>query len=98
MRILLTGATGFVGRQVHKALVARGTEVRVVLRTGTGARLAASAERIIETPDLFAEKAAWWSQACAGVDAVVIAALSPIRRLCCGPRPAPLAAGQLLRD
>jgi dTDP-6-deoxy-L-talose 4-dehydrogenase (NAD+) len=74
MRILLTGATGFVGRQVHKALVARGTEVRVVLRTGTGARLAATAERIIETPDLFAEKAAWWSQACAGVDAVVHAA------------------------
>ena len=74
MITLLTGATGFVGRQVHKALVARGVAVRVVIRTGSAARLAATAERVVTTPDLFAEKAAWWSEASAGVENVVHAA------------------------
>ena len=74
MTVLLTGATGFVGRQVHKALVAEGAAVRVVLRTGTETRLVAPAESIVTTHDLFAEKAPWWAQACAGIDAVVHAA------------------------
>lgn len=74
MTVLLTGATGFVGRQVHKALVARGVAVRVVIRTATEARLSSPAERIVTTPDLFAEKAAWWAEACHGVETVVHAA------------------------
>lgn len=74
MRVLLTGATGFVGRQVHKTLRARGATVRAVIREGTEARLIAPAEEIVTTPDLFAEDAAWWSRACAGVDTVIHAA------------------------
>jgi dTDP-6-deoxy-L-talose 4-dehydrogenase (NAD+) len=74
MTALLTGATGFVGRQVHKALAQRGVAVRAVIRNGTAARLAAPAERIVTTPDLFAEKAAWWAEACRGVETVVHAA------------------------
>ena len=74
MRILLTGATGFVGRQVHKALVARGADVDVVIRPGREPRLAARAARVVTTPDLFAEKAACAAEACAGVDIVVHAA------------------------
>jgi len=74
MTVLLTGATGFVGRQVHRALVARGQTVRVVIRSGTAARLAAPAERVVTTPDLFAEKAAWWAEACKDVEIVVHAA------------------------
>jgi len=74
MTVLLTGATGFVGRQVHKALVAHGATVRVVLRPGTEARLAAPAERLVTTPDLFIEQAGWWALACAGIDTVVHAA------------------------
>lgn len=72
--VLLTGATGFVGRQVHKALVARGVGVRAVIREGSEARLAAPAEAIVTTPDLFAMDAAWWAQGCAGADTVVHAA------------------------
>ncbi len=71
--VLLTGATGFVGRQIHRALSENGHSVRVVLRTGTGGRLAAEAD-IIETEDLFAEEPAFWSKASAGVDAIIHAA------------------------
>ena len=74
MTVLLTGATGFVGRQVHAALAERGVAVRVVIRTGTEARLVAPAEAIVTTGDLFAESAAWWARACAGIEAVVHAA------------------------
>jgi dTDP-6-deoxy-L-talose 4-dehydrogenase (NAD+) len=71
--LLLTGATGFVGRQVLRALTEQGCAVRVVAREGTQARLAPSAalERIIPTPDLWAEDAAWWAGACRGVDTAI---------------------------
>lgn len=74
-RVLLTGATGFVGRQVHRALLARGHAVRPVLRTGSAGRLveAAGPDRR-ETADLFGEDEAWWADACRGVDTVVHAA------------------------
>jgi dTDP-6-deoxy-L-talose 4-dehydrogenase (NAD+) len=69
--ILLTGATGFVGRQVHQALIARGALVRAVIREGSEFRLTTATESIVTTPDLFAKQSAWWSQACSGVDTVV---------------------------
>jgi dTDP-6-deoxy-L-talose 4-dehydrogenase (NAD+) len=74
--ILLTGATGFVGRQVLRALGERGVKVRVVIRDGTQARLEHSEaiESIVATPDLFKEDAGWWRNACDGVDTVVHAA------------------------
>ena len=71
--VLLTGATGFVGRAIHRALVRSGHEVRVVLRRGSASRLAHAAD-IIETDDLFAGNAAWWADACAGSDTVIHAA------------------------
>ena len=36
MRILLTGATGFVGGAVLRALVRAGRDVRVLVRPGSG--------------------------------------------------------------
>ena len=74
-RVLLTGGTGFVGRQILNALQRANTDVRVVIRAGTEARLAASApvERIF-TKDLFAENALWWAKACDGIDTVIHAA------------------------
>ncbi|MFG1480150.1 NAD(P)-dependent oxidoreductase [Xanthobacter sp. V4C-4] len=71
--VVLTGATGFVGRQIHAALAARGHTVRAVLRTGTASRLAAPAQ-VIETDDLFARDAAFWTEAAAGADTLVHAA------------------------
>lgn len=72
--VLLTGATGFVGRQIHRALRDAGFGVRAVVRTGGSDRLSAPAVGIIETADLFAQDAAWWQSACDGVDAVIHAA------------------------
>jgi nucleoside-diphosphate-sugar epimerase len=71
--ILVTGATGFVGRQVLRALAERGCRLRVVIRAGGRDRLApiGAIEDVIESPDIFAESAAWWGQACRGADSVI---------------------------
>ena len=71
MTVLLTGATGFVGRQVFKALARRGVAVRAVIRERTQARLAASAESVVTTPDLFAEGVKWWAEVCTGIDTAI---------------------------
>ena len=74
--VLLTGATGFVGRAIHRYLERRGHDVRVTVRPGTASRLAVPTPQtaIIETDDIFARDAAWWAKACVGVDAVIHAA------------------------
>ena len=63
--ILLTGATGFVGRQLLRALIERTCNVRVVLRDGKRSQFAGSPtiESLISSPDIFAESAAWWADA-----------------------------------
>jgi len=74
--VLLTGATGFVGRHLLRALGERGCRVRPVIREGKQERLprAAAIEKLVVSPDIFAEGAPWWAQACRGVDTVVHAA------------------------
>jgi dTDP-6-deoxy-L-talose 4-dehydrogenase (NAD+) len=74
--VLLTGATGFVGRQILRALSERGCRVRPVVREGKQEHLASDAapESIVASPDIFAESAAWWARACRGVDTVIHAA------------------------
>jgi dTDP-6-deoxy-L-talose 4-dehydrogenase (NAD+) len=74
--ILLTGATGFVGRQVLRALGERGCRVRAVVRVGKQERLAPddAIETIVASSDIFAEGAAWWARTCSGADAVIHAA------------------------
>lgn len=71
--VLLTGATGFVGRQVLRALQARSSDLRLVVREGTALppETAGPAIEVIETPDMFAESREWWTRACAGVDTVI---------------------------
>ncbi len=71
--ILLTGATGFVGRQVLRELAKRNYRVRAVVRAGTQDRIAPSTaiEKIVATPDLWSESAAWWADVCRGVDSVI---------------------------
>ncbi|MDR1267825.1 MAG: NAD(P)-dependent oxidoreductase [Holosporales bacterium] len=74
--VLVTGATGFVGVQVVKALCAQKRRVRAVVRPGKEHLLAdkgLSVETIV-TQDLFVEGADWWKAAYADVDTVVHAA------------------------
>ena len=74
--ILLTGATGFVGRQVLCALSERDCRVRPVVRQGKQdcLRSSPSIETVLASPNIFAESAAWWADACRGVDTVIHAA------------------------
>jgi nucleoside-diphosphate-sugar epimerase len=75
-RILLTGASGFVGRQVAHALIEAGHGLVVTMRPGGLERSGIGAQEadIIETPDLFAESEDWWARNLSGVDAVIHAA------------------------
>ena len=76
MTFLLTGATGFVGRHVLRALGERGCRVRPLVREGKQNVLANSRaiERIVASPDIFSENVAWWAEVCGGVDTVIHAA------------------------
>jgi putative NADH-flavin reductase len=71
--VLLTGATGFVGRQVLRALADRGAVARIVVREGKQNELTGlkSIEKVIGTADLFAEGSAWWGDVCSGIDTVI---------------------------
>jgi dTDP-6-deoxy-L-talose 4-dehydrogenase (NAD+) len=73
---MLTGAAGFVGRQVLRALGERGCRVRPVVRERQQKWLAhdAAIETIVASPDIFVESAAWWARTCRGVDTVIHAA------------------------
>ena len=74
--ILLTGATGFVGRQILKALSECHIKVRVVIREGTQSRLVnlEAIESIVTSEDIFAENSDWWVNTCQGIDIVIHAA------------------------
>ena len=71
--VLLTGATGFVGRQVYKSLLNLGIKVRVVVRDGKAADIESSEhlESVVVTKDLFSENDTWWAEVCNGVDIVI---------------------------
>lgn len=71
--VLLTGSTGFVGRQVLRALGVQNTTVRLIIREGADVPLECSAniDRVIRTSDLFAESVSWWADACEGVDTII---------------------------
>jgi nucleoside-diphosphate-sugar epimerase len=72
-KVLVTGATGFVGRQVVRALSEKGMQLRLVVRGERTARmdLLANDCEIIVSEDLFAESSHWWAGQCEGVDTVV---------------------------
>jgi len=71
--VLLTGATGFVGRQVLKTFADLRRPLRVIVREGKETELInqEGIESIISTANLFAESAEWWTTVCKGVDTVI---------------------------
>lgn len=71
VRVLLTGATGFVGRQVLRELIERGADVRVVVRNAERLEHIEVPVSVSMSPDLFAESAQWWTQICQGIDLVI---------------------------
>lgn len=69
---LLTGATGFVGRHVVRALVGQGIRLKVVLRTECDLTDTwPSGTEIVRSDDLFSETAEWWAKVAEGVDTVL---------------------------
>ncbi|RCV90915.1 NAD-dependent epimerase/dehydratase family protein [Billgrantia montanilacus] len=72
-KVLVTGVTGFVGRQVMRALSSPAVKLVPVVREGKEdlVNTLPNVERVVTTADLFAEDVAWWTQQCQGVDVVV---------------------------
>jgi dTDP-6-deoxy-L-talose 4-dehydrogenase (NAD+) len=74
--ILLTGASGFVGRQLWKVLHQRAVTVVPVVRTGKADSFGAEPppSSVVTTSDLFCEGDDWLRRACSGVDTIIHAA------------------------
>lgn len=72
-KILLTGATGFVGRQVTKALSSADVELTFITRReGRNPIIDLGVPyRVIETDDLFLEKEEWWKNVCSDIDILI---------------------------
>lgn len=72
-KVFLTGASGFVGRQILRNLLATGHEVSVALRPGSTLPDDVSARDVNGhwTRDLFAEREDWWKEVLAGHDTLI---------------------------
>ncbi|MCX6966047.1 MAG: NAD(P)-dependent oxidoreductase [Verrucomicrobia bacterium] len=72
-RILLTGATGFVGRQILKALLEEDCLIQCIVRPGQEVDLPKSPKirPPIFTEDLFQESVCWWKNVFQGIDTIV---------------------------
>lgn len=75
-RILLTGATGFVGRQILKVLESQGHETHIIVRPGWKKRIEISNKltQVIETPDLCQETFDWWCNVLQDITTIIHAA------------------------
>lgn len=70
--MLITGATGFVGKQVLKNLLAQGAHIRIVVRNDSVIKLNPTDKvEVIRTHNLFEEDQSWWEENLQGVDTVL---------------------------
>ena len=72
-RVLVTGATGFVGRQVLDYLVTQDVYLTVIVREGKQSLFTnnPAVHNIIATVDLFAENSKWWANVMQDIDTVI---------------------------
>ena len=72
-RILLTGVTGFVGRQVLRQLSTHEYKLTVIVRDCKQSMLNDNPfiEYILTTADLFTETVEWWANALQGINTVI---------------------------
>ena len=75
-KILITGGTGFVGRQIVRSLSKKNVEITLVVRTGkeNTVKNVPSVKKVITSQDIFLENKHWWSNACEGINTVIHAA------------------------
>jgi nucleoside-diphosphate-sugar epimerase len=77
MKILITGATGFVGRYVIKSLINSKVEIVLVVREENKdenkkrLKIITNVFKTIITNDLFRENEDWWFETCQGVDTII---------------------------
>lgn len=71
--ILLTGATGFVGKQIFKVLCKSNVRIVPVVRTAKESTIGnnPNVDRIVCSPDIFQESSNWWADQCSGIDIVI---------------------------
>lgn len=72
-RILLTGATGFVGKNLLKSFSKLGIEVDVIVRSGHKNNFSSSAliSKVIQTSNLFKHDCDWWESLCKNYSTVI---------------------------
>jgi nucleoside-diphosphate-sugar epimerase len=73
-KILLTGATGFVGRQIFNNLLDKKVILKVIIRQDKDIFLKDKKNlniEVINTKDLFKEDADWWTEQCRDVDTII---------------------------
>ena len=71
--ILLTGATGFVGRQVLFHLLNKRFKIHLIIRKGREKiiKYKSSKIKLIFTKDLFKENQNWWKKKCKDIDTII---------------------------
>jgi len=71
-KILVTGATGFVGHKVINNLLNKKVEIRAIVRKGRQNFFEKKSKiELITTKDLFKESVEWWTDQCRNIDIVI---------------------------
>jgi nucleoside-diphosphate-sugar epimerase len=72
-KVLLTGASGFVGRQILRALGRFDIQVIPVVRPEKAYILNKqdNIDHVIYSPDIFKESLTWWAEKCMGVHTLI---------------------------
>ena len=71
--VLLTGSTGFVGKEVLYELCQQNIKVKLIIRDQSKIPKTSlkNIYKVVITPDLFSETVDWWANICSDVDIVI---------------------------